>query len=147
MTKITTTSWLIWTLSWIQSKKLQYKELISKLEDELLETDLYKRSITWKNLLKELEQEEIELKKQWLEILDKAWIDKFEANWIEVRKKVWIWSLIIDDADKIDNDYKTEETKTTIKINKNEIKKDLKEWVIIQWVHLEQKISLEIKYS
>jgi len=145
--KITTTSGLIWTLSSLWSKKLEYSSLIAMLENELAESDLIKRINTWKKLLKELEQEELEIRKQWIEILDKAWIEKFEANWIEVRKKVWIWSLIIDDADKIDNDYKTEETKTTIKINKNEIKKDLKEWVIIQWVHLEQKISLEIKYS
>ena len=147
MTEITTTSWLIWTLSWLQSKKLQYKELISKLEIEVEESELVRRLMKWKSMLKALELDEIELKQQWLKILDKANIDKFEANWIEVRKKVWIWSLIIDDADKIDKDYKKEEVKTTIKIDKNAIKKDLKEWVIIDWVHLEQKISLEIKYS
>ena len=33
----------------------------------------------------------------------------------------------------------------TTSIDKNEIKKDMKEWVIIEWVTLEKKVTLEIK--
>lgn len=147
MSEITTTSWLIGTLSGIQSKKLEYQSLITKLEAELEESDLVKRINKWKELLREINLQEIETKNQWLEILEKAWLDKFEANWIEVRKKISAWSLIIDDQDKIDAEYKEEVVKTTIKVDKKKIKADMKDWIVIDWVHLDQKVTLEIKYK
>ena len=90
-------------------------------------------------------KQETELKNKWIEILQTAWIDKFESNWTEVRIKTTAWSLKIDDEEKLDDCYKKTVTKTTTSIDKNEIKKDMKEWVIIEWVTLEKKVTLEIK--
>jgi len=144
MNNISTTPWLISELSRIKSKTLEYKALVSKLELELSESELMKRINKWKDLLKELAEQEITLKNQWIEILQKSWIDKFEANWIKVRLKNSIWRLVIEDDSKLD-DYKKE--KVTITIDKKAIKEDLKEWLIIEWVKIEQDVTLEIKYS
>ena len=147
MTNITTTSWLIANLSDIASKKIQYQWLIAKYKEELEQSELSQKIKKWEEMLKEINLQEIELKNQWLDILDKAWIDKFEANWVEVRIKTSPWSLVVTDEDLIDDEYKSEVVKTTIKIDKNAIKKDLKEWVIVEWVLLKQEKTLEIKYK
>jgi len=144
--EISTTSWLIWTLSWIQSKKLEYNSLINKLEIEIEESELVRRLMKWKAMLRELEQEELEIKKQWLLILEKAWINKFEANGIEVRKKISVWRLVIDNEDNL-SEYTKEVVKTTKTIDKKAIKEDLKQWLIIDWVHLEKDVTLEIKFK
>ena len=146
MSEITTTSWLIWTLSWIQSKKLKYNSLINKLEIEIEESELVRRLMKWKAMLKELEQEEIEIKKQWIDILNNAGINKFEANGIEVRKKTSVWRLVIDNEDNL-SEYTKEVVKTTKTIDKKAIKEDLKQWLIIDWVHLEKDVTLEIKFK
>jgi len=148
--KITTAPGLIGTLSWLQSKKLQYIWLIAQYKEELEKSELVLQIRKWEQMLADLIEEENDLKIQWITILDTAWIDKFEANWVEVRKKVTAWSLIIDDESLIDKEYiKTEVVpeKTVEKIDKNAIKKDMKEWLIIDGVHLEQKVTLEIKYK
>jgi len=144
MWELTTTSWLIWTLSWLQSKKLEYQALVAKLEAELEQSELVQRINKGKELLRELNLQEIEIKNQWLEILEKAGLDKFEANWIEVRRKESIWRLVIHNEDEL-SDYKKE--KITYTIDKKQIKEDLKEWVIIEWVSIEKNITLEIKYK
>lgn len=146
MSELTTTNGLISNLSDIQTRKLKYQALIAELEQELNESDLVKRINKWKEMLKELNLEEIEAKNKWIQILQQANIDKFEANWVQVKLKESLWRLVIEDEDKIVDDYKTEEVKTTIKIDKNAIKKDMKEWVIIEWVRLDKDITLDIKY-
>jgi len=146
MWELTTTSGLIGNLSWLQSKKLEYQALIAKLELELQNSELTKRINQWKELLKELNLEEIELKNNGIKILEKAWINKFSANGIEIRLKVSAWKLIIDSEKDIDNCYKTEKTTVTTSIDKNAIKADMKEWVIVEWVTLQQDKTLEIKY-
>ncbi len=144
MSEITTTG-LITELNSITVKRMQYQANMIELETELLESELTKRMIRWKAMILELDKQEIELKNKWIEVLQKAGIDKFESNWTEVRIKTTAWSLKIEDEDKIDDCYKKTTTKTTTSIDKNEIKKDIKEWIIIEWVILEKKVSLEIK--
>ena len=146
MKELTTTSWLIWTLSWIQSKKLEFQSLVTKLEEELEQSELVQRINKGKELLKELQLQEIEIKNNGIKILEKAWINKFSANGIEIRLKVSVWKLIIDSEKDIDNCYKTEKTTVTTLIDKNAIKADMKEWVIVEWVTLQQDKTLEIKY-
>jgi len=138
--------WLIWELSRIQTQKLEYKENLIKLKNELEDSMLMARIKKWEAMIKELESKEVELKSKWLEILEKSGIDKFETDWVEVRKKTSVWRLIVDDENLIPEDYKETETITKTKINKKELKEDIKQWVIIEWCHLEQDIELVIKY-
>jgi len=145
MTELTTL-WLVWDLSEIQTKKLEYQLNLEKLKNELESSMLMIRIRKWEEMLKQLNEKENELKSKWLELLNKSNIDKFESNWVQVRKKTSIWKLIIDNEDEVPKDYIKTETKTITKINKNEIKNDLKQGVIVPWVHLEQDVTLEIKY-
>ena len=145
MSDITTTNGLVTELNKITVTKLQYQCNLNELELELAESDLLARINKGKALIAELNKQETELKNKWIEILQTAWIDKFESNWTEVRIKTTAWSLKIDDEEKLDDCYKKTVTKTTTSIDKNEIKKDMKEWVIIEWVTLEKKVTLEIK--
>jgi len=145
MTQITTTSWLIWTLAGIQSKKLNYNTLIAKLELELQESELVQRINKGKQMLLELNIEEEKVRQNWIEILQNSNIDKFEANGVKVRLKTSAWRLKIENEEEIPDEYKKE--KTTVAIDKKAIKDDMKEWVIIDWVSIEQTVSLEIKYS
>lgn len=144
---ITTTSGLIANLSSIQSKKLEAQALIMKLELELEDNDLVKRIHKWKELIKELNLQDIELRNNWIEILNKAGIDKFEANGVIVKLKTSPWKLIILDEKLVPDEYKKEVVKTTINIDKREIKENLKLWEIIEWVSLQQDITLEVKYK
>jgi len=143
MTELTTL-WLVWDLSEIQTKKLEYQLNLEKLKNELESSMLMIRIRKWEEMLKQLNEKENELKSKWLELLNKSNIDKFESNWVQVRKKTSIWKLIIDNEDEVPKDYI--KTETITKINKNEIKNDLKQGVIVPWVHLEQDVTLEIKY-
>ena len=145
MSEITTTNGLVNELNSITVKKLQYQVNLNELELELAESELLARINKGKALITELNKQETELKNKWIEILQTAWINKFESNWTEVRIKTTAGSLKIDDEDKLDDCYKKTVTKTTTSIDKNEIKKDMKEWVIIEWVTLEKKVTLEIK--
>lgn len=147
MTKITTTPALVATLSDITSKKLEYNNLVTELQEELAQSELVSRITKWQAMIAELNKQETDIKNQWIEILKSAWIDKFEANWVEVRVKTTAWSLVIDEEDLIPEEYKTEKVKTTISVDKKLIKENMKQWEIIDWVHIEQKVSLEVKYK
>jgi len=143
--ELTTTSWLIWELSNLESKKLSYRVQLQELEQELEQSELMQRINKWKALLKELEEKEIELRKNWIKILQDSWIDKFEANWVCVKLKTSPWRLIIEDEDIIPDEYK--KVKTSYTIDKKELKKDIQEWVIIEWVSREKTIDLDIKFT
>lgn len=147
MTEITKTSGLIVTISDIQSRKLNYNSLISELETELRNSELVCKIEKAKTYLRDLEKEELEVKANWITILEEAWIDKFEANGVEVRRKVSLWRLVIQDESLIPDQYKKEVVKTTITIDKKEIKENIKLWEIIEWVVIEQDVTLEIKYK
>jgi len=146
MTTLTTTSWLIAELWSIQSQKLTYRALIAKLELELSESEIVKRINTWKQMFKEAEEKEVEIKNQWIKILQASWIDKFSANWVEVKLKTSIWRLVIENEDNL-SDYIKKVVKTTKTIDKKAIKEDLKQWLIIEGVKIEQDVTLEISYS
>ena len=145
MTAITTTTGLIRTLSTIKSKKLEYQSLLTKYEEELANSELMKKIQKWKDMIKDLEKQEIETRKKWISILQDAGIDKFSANWVEVRLKTSIWKLVVDDENLVPNKYKKEVIKTTIQ--KKEIKEDIKQWLKIDWVRIEKETTLEIKFS
>ena len=145
MTELTSI-WLIQNLTDIQSKKIEYENLIMKLEIELEESDLVRRIMKGKEMLKELKLEEIDLKNKWINLLQKSNIKEFTSWSTKVRIKESPWKLIIDDESLIPEQYKEEVTKTTIKIDKKELKEDMKQGEIIEWVHLDQDVTLEIKY-
>ena len=52
-------------------------------------------------------------------------------------------ALIIENEDNLDEMYI--KTKTTTSIDKTLIKKHLKEWVVIDWCHIEEDYKLVIK--
>jgi len=145
MTALTTTNSLIGTLSTIKSKKLEYQLLLAKYEEELANSELMKKIQKWKDMIKNLEEQEKEARKKWISILQEAGIDKFSANWVEVRLKTSIWKLVVDDENLVPKEYKKEIIKTAFQ--KKEIKEDIKQWLVIDWVRIEKETTLEIKFS
>jgi len=145
--EITTTTWLISNIQDITLKKLEAQTLLQKLEQELRESELQQRINKWKELLKELEQEEVEIKNQWIKILQNSWVDKFEANWVEVRLKTSAWKLVVTEQDLIPEEYIKTTTKTTTSVDKTALKKAMKEWEIFDWCKIEQTLTLEIKHK
>lgn len=145
MTAITQ-DWIIDALDVIRTGKLNLSGSISLLEEELAGSEIVQKIAKLKKYLIEEEARELEIKQKWIALLDEAGIEKFESNWIEVRKKVSPWRLVIKDESLIPDQYKEEVVKTTIKIDKKEIKENIKLWEVVEWVLIEQDVSLEIKY-
>lgn len=146
MTNLTTT-WLITEIQTVTIDKLKAQTLLNELEIELQQSDLVARINKGKEYLKELTEKETEIKNQWIEILQKSNIDKFEANWIEVRLKTSPWRVVITEEDLVPDEYKKEVVKTTISIDKKALWKAMKEWEIFDGVILEKDVSLEISYK
>ena len=147
MTNELTNTWIITELSSIQTKKMQYKSRLAELKWELEESELMKQIRLWEQMIKELELEEIEMQNKWIQLLQSSWIDKFEANGVEIRLKTSPWSIKYSKEieDTIPDEYK--KSKTTFTIDKTALKKDILEWLIIDWVSIEKTVSLEIKYK
>lgn len=145
--EITTTSWLISEISSIQSLKLEYNNILTKLEIELQDSELTRRIMKGKKLLQEVEEKEIALKKQGIDILTKAGIKSFKWSWCTVSVSETAWRLIIEDDKIIPSDYKETVIKETIKIDKKNLKEDVKNGCIIEWVHIEKTVDLKIKFD
>ena len=142
-----TTNWLITEIQTVTIDKLKAQTLLNELEIELNESELVTMINKQKTLIKELNTQETEIKNKGIEILQKAGIDKFESNWIEVRIKTSPWKLVITEESLIPTEYIKEVVKTTKSVDKKLIKENMKEWEIIDWCHLEQDVTLEIKHK
>ena len=143
-----TTSSLITELSDITSKKLDYNNQITALQEELAQSELVSRITKWQAMITELNAREIEIKNNGIKILQESWIDKFEANWVEVRIKTTAWSLIVTEQELIPKEFIKTTTKVTESVDKKALKEAImKDWEVIDWCKIEQKVSLEVKYK
>jgi hypothetical protein len=71
-------------------------------------------------------------------------LKKFEAlNWTIIQLNKKPWALVIETEEFIPDEYKKE--KTTISIDKTALKKDISEWLIIDWVSISEDYTLVIK--
>ena len=139
-----TTQTIVEKLNVITTKKLKYNKLLNEIQQELEQSDLYKRIEEGKKIISELELEEKELKDTGKFIMLDAGLKKFESidgSIAQLNKKPW--KLIIEDNDKIPQEYIKE--KTTKSIDKKTLKEDIKQWVIIEWVSISQDYELVIK--
>ena len=122
--------------------KLQTTILLKKQELENLGLSKEIKELELK--LKETEKEATELKEIWKEILINAWMKKFEAldgTIIQLNKKPW--SLIIENESLVPQEYKKE--KITISIDKKQLKEDITQGLIIEWVSISEDYNLVIK--
>lgn len=145
MTQITTQS-IIDTLNWIDKMKSSLNiELINK-EQELKNLALYSEIKELELSIKQLEKQEEEVKEQGKQIMLNAWLKKFEAlDWTVIQLNKKPWALIIENEELIPKEYLKE--KTTVSVDKTTLKKDILEWLIIDWCYISEDYSLVIKNS
>lgn len=139
-----TTQWIVDRLNSITIQNLNKRAELANKQAELLQVDLYNEIQNLEYELKELAKEDTELKEQWKKLLLDSWVKKFEAlngTIIQLNKKPW--KLIIEDEDNIWDEYR--KIKTTTTIDKKAVKEDILQWVIIDWVYVEEDYTLVIK--
>lgn len=118
-------------------------ELLNKKE-ELKKIDLFQEIHDIEISIKQLEQQDDEIREQWKQILLNAWMKKFEAlDWTVIQINATPPSVKIINEDLIPNEYK--KTITTTTIDKKLIKEEINLWVIIDWVELVSDYKLVIK--
>ena len=135
--------WIVDELNAITIKKIEWSKLLAELQEELEWSELYKRIQAWKQVISDLNTKELELKETGKQLMLSTGMKKFEAiGWTIVQLNKKPWKLVIwDDADV--SEY--EKTKTTTTVDKALIKRDLKEWLKIKWVFIEDDYTLVIK--
>jgi hypothetical protein len=75
-----------------------------------------------------------------------SWLKKFEwLDWTIVQLNKKPWALVIENEDLIPKEYFKE--KTTVTVDKTTLKKDISEWLIIEWCYISEDYSLVIKNS
>ena len=132
------------TINTITVNSIKLKAELVEKKQALQETELYKEIEVLEESIKQLQEQDKEVREKWKNILLDANLKKFEAldgTIIQLNKKPW--ALVIEDESKIWDDYRKE--KTTITIDKKAIKDDLKEWVVIEGVYIKEDYTLAVK--
>jgi hypothetical protein len=139
-----TTQWIVDNLNWLDILKSKKSlELLNK-KRELESLSIYKEIKELETEIKSIEKDETELKEKWKKILMDSWIKKFEAlDWTTIQLNKKPGKLIIQNEDLIPSDYI--KTKTTTSIDKKNLKEDIKQGVIVEWVSIETDYTLVIK--
>ena len=74
-----------------------------------------------------------------------SWIKKFEAlDWTIIQLNKKPWALVIESEDNIEEYIKGKTTRT---IDKKQLKEDIKQWVVIEWVYIKEDYTLAIKHT
>lgn len=145
MTQITT-QWIVDELQSIQSSKLKLQANLLIQQEKLKELELYKDIQEIELNIRELDKKESELKETGKQIMIQSWLKKFEAlNWTIVQLNKKPWALVIENEDNIPKEYFKE--KTTVSIDKTTLKKDISEWLVVDWVYISEDYTLVIKDS
>jgi len=148
MQEITTTDNIIEWLHIITRNKLNLQIELSEINEAIKDLDILQEKIDIEAKIKELDKKEVEVKNEGIKILQESWIDKFEANWVEVRIKTTAWSLIVTEQELIPKEFIKTTTKVTETVDKKKLKEAImKDWEVIDWCKVEQKVSLEVKYK
>ena len=145
MTEITTQ----WIINFIQQTQIMKSnlnlELLNKKE-QLKNLPLYIEIQDLEISIKELEKQEEQAKEQGKQIMIESWLKKFEwLDWTIVQLNKKPWALVIENEDLIPKEYFKE--KTTVTVDKTTLKKDISEWLIIEWCYISEDYSLVIKNS
>jgi len=143
MTEITT-QWIINIIQQTQEEKMRLNLELMNKKEELRNNPLqiYINELELK--IKELDKKEEETKEQGKQIMISSWLKKFEwldGTIVQLNKKPW--ALVIEIEDNIPKEYFKE--KTTISVDKTSLKKDILEWLIVEWVYISEDYSLVIK--
>lgn len=145
MTEITT-QWIINFIQQTQTMKSKLNlELLNKKE-QLKNLPLYIEIQDLETSIKELDKQEEQAKEQGKQIMLESWLKKFEwLDWTIVQLNKTPWALVIEIEDNIPKEYFKE--KTTVSIDKTTLKKDIAEWLLIEWVYISEDYKLVIKNS
>lgn len=124
---------------------------IMAAEQELFQSELYKKVEELKLKKKNIQAEKLELESKWIEMMNKAGLKKIEArNGYTVSLKISSWSLKIEDEKEFIKNPENEKfltRKVTEKISpdKKAIKAAMDEWEIFEWCSIEKKMTLAVK--
>ena len=143
MTQITTQS-IVNALNSIEVMKAKLNLELMNKNMELRDTTLYQEIKDLETSIKELSTQETQIKEQGKNLLLNAGLKKFEAlNGTIIQLNSTPWALKIEDESLVPQEYWKE--KVTKSIDKTTLKKDIKEWLIIDWVIIEVDYNLVIK--
>ena len=144
MTEITTQS-LVEQINSSTVLSMQLKSKITDKKKELEENELVIQIEEMEEQLKKVQKNETELKERVKETMMNAGMKKFEAldgTIVQLNKKPW--ALVIEDESILPLDEYRKE-KVTVSIDKKQLKEDIKEWLIIEWVSIKEDYTLIIK--
>lgn len=118
------------------------QEQVQWLIPKIINASLYARDIRGK---KEFEEQEAQLREQGKQIMLDSWLKKFEMlDGTIIQLNSTPWALVIAEWVQLDPKYYKE--KTTITIDKVQVKKDFMEWLIFDpWVMIESTYNFVIK--
>ena len=140
-----TTQWIVDNLNNIDKNKANLNLELANMKAELSKSKIVLDIAELELKLKQLSKQEKEIKEQGKQILITAWIKKFEAlDWtvIQLNKKAWVLKIEDETISDLDEYRKT---KTTISIDKKQLKEDIKQWLIIEWVSIPENYTFVVK--
>lgn len=119
----------------------EVKRELEKAEAEMKESLLYMQIEWYKLLIKDTEKEESELREQGKQIMLDNWLKKFEMlNWTIIQLNSTPWALVIAEWVQLDPKYYKE--KTTVTMDKVQVKKDFMEGLIF-----DPGVTIESEYK
>lgn len=119
----------------------EVKRELEKAEAEMQESLLYKQIEWYKKLIKDTEQEELELREQGKQIMLDNGLKKFEMlDGTTIQLNSTPWALVI--AEWVQLDKKYYKTKVQVTMDKVQVKKDFMEWLI-----LDPGVTIESEYK
>ena len=143
MTEITTQG-IVEKINSTTIQSIQLKGKIAEVKQRLAEYPENREIEELNVLLKEITTEDTEMRNLAKDKMLNAGMKKFEAlDWTTIQLNKKPWALVIEDESLIPDEYKKE--KTTISIDKKQLKEDIKEWVIIDGVSIKEDYTLVIK--
>ena len=142
--KAITTQWIIDTLNSIELQKLDLEIQLKTKELELKNIPLVSEISELKKKLTELETQDSEIREQGKQVMINSWIKKFEAlDWTVIQLNKTPWSIVIENENLVPKEYFKE--KTTITLDKKQLKEDISQGLIIDWVSISEDYKLVIK--
>lgn len=145
MTEITTQG-IVDNINNLTIQSIQKKQELTLKKQELQNLPLYLEIEKLEKEIQEISKQDSELREQGKQILITSNLKMFQAldrTIVQLNKKPW--ALIIEDETKVPDNYRN--IKTQIVIDKEKLKKDIKQGVIIEWVSISEDYTLIIKNS
>ena len=133
--------WLIPRITQLSIEKISIQNDINRIQKELEESPLFLELHNTKQFLIIMEKEESELREQGKQIMLENGLKKFEMlDGTVVQLNSTPWALILEEWVQLDKKYYKE--KTTVTMDKVQVKKDFMEWLI-----LDPGVTIESDYK